>query len=126
MAILSIDSRPVLAAVVRFPARGVWTATLDLDGTDVPSGRVSIACDGAAPLVGTVVRGDLAGSLVRLLVVGGAADMSSAAFRQSLLLGATDDAVRGRLLQHVVLYTGFVCARAFAGRRGRRLCGRFG
>lgn len=32
-----------------------------------------------------------------MLVIGGAADMSSAALRQSILLGATDDAVRGRL-----------------------------
>ncbi len=31
------------------------------------------------------------------LVVGGAADMASAAFRQSMLLSAADDAVRGRL-----------------------------
>ena len=32
-----------------------------------------------------------------MLVVGGAADMASAAVRQSILLSATDDAVRGRL-----------------------------
>ena len=31
------------------------------------------------------------------LMVGGAADMASAAFRQSMLLSAADDAVRGRL-----------------------------
>jgi MFS family permease len=34
---------------------------------------------------------------VAFLVVGGAADMASAAFRQSMLLGAADDNVRGRL-----------------------------
>jgi hypothetical protein len=34
---------------------------------------------------------------VLMLVVGGAADMSSAAFRQSMLQGAAADAVRGRL-----------------------------
>ena len=38
----------------------------------------------------------LAGALIGL-VVGGAADMASAAFRQSMLLAAADDAVRGRL-----------------------------
>ncbi|MFT3876214.1 MAG: MFS transporter [Propioniciclava sp.] len=37
------------------------------------------------------------GLVLGMLVVGGAADMASAAFRQSILLGATDDAVRGRL-----------------------------
>lgn len=34
---------------------------------------------------------------VAMLVVGGAADMASAAFRQAMLLSAADDAVRGRL-----------------------------
>lgn len=34
---------------------------------------------------------------VTMLVAGGAADMASAAFRQSMLLAAADDAVRGRL-----------------------------
>ncbi|MFT3888534.1 MAG: MFS transporter [Arachnia sp.] len=37
------------------------------------------------------------GLTLAMLVVGGAADMASAAFRQSILLSATDDAVRGRL-----------------------------
>lgn len=97
MAILSIDSRPVLAAVVRFPARGVWTATLDLDGTDVPSGRVSIACDGAAPLVGTVVRGDLAGSLVRLLVVGGAGGLRGMLPALALQQGTLGDVLAATL-----------------------------
>jgi hypothetical protein len=34
---------------------------------------------------------------VLMLIIGGAADMSSAAFRQSMLQGAAADAVRGRL-----------------------------
>lgn len=37
------------------------------------------------------------GVAVGMLVIGGAADMASAAFRQSILLSATDDAVRGRM-----------------------------
>jgi hypothetical protein len=37
------------------------------------------------------------GLAVLMLVVGGAADMASAAFRQSMLQGAASDAVRGRL-----------------------------
>lgn len=37
------------------------------------------------------------GLAVLMLVVGGAADMASAAFRQSMLLSAASDAVRGRL-----------------------------
>ena len=41
--------------------------------------------------------GLMLGVALAMLIVGGAADMASAAFRQSMLLGATDDAVRGRL-----------------------------
>lgn len=37
------------------------------------------------------------GVALGMLVVGGASDMVSAAFRQSILLSATDDAVRGRM-----------------------------
>lgn len=37
------------------------------------------------------------GIALAMLAVGGAADMASAAFRQSILLSATDDSVRGRL-----------------------------
>lgn len=37
------------------------------------------------------------GIALGMLVVGGASDMVSAAFRQSILLSATDDAVRGRM-----------------------------
>ena len=37
------------------------------------------------------------GLALGMLVIGGAADMASAAFRQSILLSATDDARRGRL-----------------------------
>lgn len=72
MALLAIDSRPVLAAVVRLPARGVWTASLDVDTDTAPSGRVTIACDGADPLVGTVIEGAMVGRVARVLVVGGA------------------------------------------------------
>ena len=36
------------------------------------------------------------GLALGMLVIGGAADMASAAFRQSILLSATDDARRGR------------------------------
>ncbi len=37
------------------------------------------------------------GVALGMLVIGGAADMASAAFRQSILLSAADDAVRGRM-----------------------------
>lgn len=37
------------------------------------------------------------GFALGMLVIGGAADMISSAFRQSILLSATDDAVRGRM-----------------------------
>lgn len=47
----------------------------------------------AAPLATTVMLG----AAVGLLIAAGAADIASAAFRQSMLLAAADDAVRGRL-----------------------------
>lgn len=96
MALLAIDSRPVLAAVVRLPARGVWTASLDLDTDTVPSGRVTVACDGADPLVGTVIDGAMVGRVARVLVVGGAGGLRTSldplAFQSGTLgdvLGAT-------------------------------------
>ena len=91
MAILSLDSRPVLAAVVRFPARGVWTAALDLDTDTVPSGAVSIACDGADPLVGTVIHGALVGSVARLFVVGGAGGLRGTLAALALQQGTLGD-----------------------------------
>ena len=44
-----------------------------------------------------VARGPMLVVAVSMLVVGGAADMASAAFRQSMLQAAASDAVRGRL-----------------------------
>ena len=97
MAILSIDNRPALAAVVRLPARGVWTATLDLDATEAPSGRVSIACDGAAPLVGTVLRGAVDGSVARVLVVGGAGGLRGELAALALQQGTLGDVLSATL-----------------------------
>lgn len=64
-------------------AIAVWGAAMALMGLAV----------GLAPWATTAMLGVALG----MLVIGGAADMASAAFRQSILLGATDDAVRGRL-----------------------------
>jgi len=97
MALLSIDNRPALAAAVRLPARGVWTATLDLDATEAPSGRVSIACDGAAPLVGTVLRGAVGGSVARVLVVGGAGGLRGELAALALQQGTLGDVLAATL-----------------------------
>jgi len=59
-------------------------------GAAVPVFGVAV---GLAPLAPAL----LLGVAVAALVAGGAADMASAAFRQSILLAAADDAVRGRL-----------------------------
>ena len=64
-------------------AIAVWGAAMTVMGVAV----------GLAPMA----TGLMLGLALAMLVVGGAADMASAAFRQSMLLGATDDAVRGRL-----------------------------
>lgn len=98
MAILSIDSRPVLAGTITLPARGVWTAQLDVDAETTPSGRVSIACDGADSLVGTVIRGDQDGSVSRILVVGGAGGLrgtiDALALREGTLGDVLEDTLR--------------------------------
>ena len=73
-------NRPGLAVLW---AIAVWGAAMALMGLAV----------GLAPWATTAMLGVALG----MLVIGGAADMASAAFRQSILLGATDDAVRGRL-----------------------------
>lgn len=97
MAILSLDSRPVISAEIRFPARGVWTALLEVDTDTVPSGRVSIACDGAAPLAGTVIRGDISGSLARILVVGGAGGLRGTLPALALQSGTLGDVLAATL-----------------------------
>ncbi len=62
---------------------GVWGTAMALLGLWV----------GLAPLATRMMLG----ASLAMLVVGGAADMVSAAFRQSMLLSAADDDVRGRL-----------------------------
>ncbi len=58
------------------------------------------------------------GVALGMLVVGGASDMVSAAFRQSILLSATDDAVRGRM-QGVFIVVVAGGRRRWAARRRR-------
>ncbi|AQP46152.1 MFS transporter [Tessaracoccus flavus] len=57
----------------------------------------AMAVMGAAVGLAPWATNAMLGLALGMLVIGGAADMASAAFRQSILLGATDDAVRGRL-----------------------------
>lgn len=61
----------------------VWGAAIAVMG-------LAVALAEGAPRVMLMVA-------LAMLVIGGAADMASMALRQSILLGATDDAVRGRL-----------------------------
>lgn len=71
------EGRAVLIAIA------VWGAAMALMGLAV----------GLAPWASRLMLG----AALVMLVVGGAADMASAAFRQTILVEATDDAVRGRL-----------------------------
>lgn len=64
-------------------------------GTAMTGFGVAVGVAGAAD--GAGVRRVLLAVAAGMLVVGGAADMASAAFRQSILLSAANDAVRGRL-----------------------------
>lgn len=97
MAVISVDSRPALAATIRLPARGAWTAWLSLDATAAPAGAVTIVCEGAPSLVGTVVRGALVGSVARVLVVGGAGGLRRTLPALSLRDGALGDVLAATL-----------------------------
>ncbi|MEA4945738.1 MAG: MFS transporter [Propionicimonas sp.] len=57
----------------------------------------AIALFGVAVGLAPVWRTPMLVVAIVMLAVGGAADMASAAFRQTMLLAATDDAVRGRV-----------------------------
>lgn len=58
---------------------------------------LSIVCFGLAVALAESWLVPMLAAAVFFLAVGGAADIASAAFRQSILLSAADDAVRGRL-----------------------------
>lgn len=64
-------------------AVGIWGASMTLMGLAVGLSSWQLQL--------------MLGVALAMLAVGGAADMASAAFRQSILLSATDDHVRGRL-----------------------------
>ncbi|MGC3955694.1 MAG: MFS transporter [Propionicimonas sp.] len=58
---------------------------------------IAIALFGVAVGLAPVWRTPMLVLAIALLALGGGADMASAAFRQTMLLAATDDAVRGRV-----------------------------
>ena len=80
---------------------GGWVSRVDRQGRAVVwlivAWGVAMALLGVAVGFAPLWRGAMLAFAVSLLVVGGAVDMASAAFRQSMLLGAADDHVRGRL-----------------------------
>lgn len=80
---------------------GGWVSRVDRQGRAVVwlivAWGVAMALLGVAVGFAPVWRDAMLAAAVAMLVVGGAVDMASAAFRQSMLLGAADDHVRGRL-----------------------------
>jgi hypothetical protein len=58
---------------------------------------LAMACFGLATGLADGSAGALLGVAVAMLVIGGAADMVSSAFRNSMLMTAAEDSVRGRL-----------------------------
>ena len=78
-----------------------WVSRIDRQGLAVVIAIAvwGLAITGFGVTVGLAghARGLLLGLAVVMLVAGGAADMASAAFRQSMLQSAASDAVRGRL-----------------------------
>ncbi len=80
---------------------GGWVSRVNRQGTAVLWAvgvwGLSMAAMGLAVGLAPWQMQLMLGVALAMLAVGGAADMASAAFRQSILLSATDDSVRGRL-----------------------------
>lgn len=80
---------------------GGWVSRVRMQGAAVLGAiavwGASMALLGAFVGLAPVATHLMLGAALGMLVVGGAADMVSAAFRQSILLTAADDDVRGRL-----------------------------
>jgi MFS family permease len=79
-----------------------WVSRVEAQGRAVVVcilvwGAAMVGFGVAVGLAGTVDRSPMLVVALLMLVVGGAADMASAAFRMSMLQSAADDAVRGRL-----------------------------
>lgn len=72
--VLTLNGLAVVDGSVVFPLDGVWTATLTLEGSEAPAGRVSVSALGAE-LSGTVVGGGSAFGRTTLRIVGGAGNL---------------------------------------------------
>jgi hypothetical protein len=74
MVLIALDGLSVMEGSIVFPFDGAWTATLTLEGSVAPAGRVSLSAPGAE-LSGTVVGGGSAYGRTTLRIVGGAGNL---------------------------------------------------
>lgn len=68
---ITVNGLPVLAARITMPVVGVWSASLEAISEEDITGTATIAQEGAASLVGTVVRSGVLSGSCRLEMVGG-------------------------------------------------------
>lgn len=74
MGILLLGDAPLLSGTIELPLLGAWTADLEVDADNVPSGQLKISGAGLS-LVGTVVNALSWNDRQRARLVGGAAGM---------------------------------------------------
>lgn len=94
----TLNGRAVTSLAVLLPRVGAWTADVELDTAEAPTGRVSIAVAGTLTLSGTVVRGGAEAARWRGRIVGGAGgllrDVPAVAQQGSTLGFALADALQ--------------------------------
>lgn len=95
MAEVTLSGSAVTRATIHLPRVGVWCADVDVDTETAPTGRVSLAVDGAARWSGTVVAGEVLHGLWRGRIVGGAgglrAELPATAYRLATLADVLAD-----------------------------------
>lgn len=92
MALLNCAGADVIGRRVRMPGRGAWSAELELDTAQMPSGQVTLDADGGISLQGTVSGGAVYLDVAHVHLVGGAGGLgkivTAAAYRNAQLRDA--------------------------------------
>ncbi len=98
MAVLTLNSAPVLAATITMPGVGCWVADVELATTEAPAGRVALTPEVGAAWSGTVIEGGVHGQTWRGRIVGGAgglrAPLPATHYRNATLQDVLADALR--------------------------------
>ena len=98
MAVLTLNSAPVLAATITMPGVGLWVASVEVATTTAPTGRVAITPETGAAWSGTVLEGGVHGQTWRGRIVGGAGglrdELPATSYRVATLQDVLADVLR--------------------------------